>query len=1081
MKKLFITMLSIVAILCTTACSDEKFATETEGEEMIEFTVQLSDGVDASRAISDGLTVEELYCEVYSMADPANPQRLTDLDQKVEKMGTTVNKDGLTVKTATIRMALVKGQAYNVLFWAQAPGAYNLIDANTNKTDLRNITVAPATANTESKDAFTAVYKTVKVTGPIKETIVLTRPFAQINFGTTVQDYEDALKAGIDFGAASKELVDSTLVSKIVASHGATIYDALTETSVDDGQGLTFGWAEVKEMVENEKLMVGGVEYKYLATAYMLVPGGYESNVSDIEMEIETGLNENITLAVPFAPVQRNYRTNVLGNLLTNTADFTIIVDPIYNTPDNNIEVDKTETVSTAAELQAAIDAAIVGNNVITFGADINGDVTRSATAASITVSQKEGVNIVINGAGYKFDGTFYLQGNSRSTGTETLTFSDIKFEHADGAIDFISCNNGGDGVIRYAHNVTVNNCTFSGNENGAVVGMRYRQCYNMSVLNSKFTNMFSVMWATGCDKIEIDGVEAECQSEGISVDTSAEVVVKNTKVSVAGDYGYALRAEASGAYKMNVSNSVLTADAPIVLRKTTGAYTLTLEGNNTLNSTRGYQIVVTGSDYKANTALTAPTGDFTLTGAEGMAVYPYDLIASTTSELATALAAAQSGAVIKVVPGEYKMSAITNKEITIQGSREAILDMTTIHDAQLQGVSFIFDGVTVNFGKDIYKGLKHTNSVKYTDCAINGLQFLYAPAEFEGCDLNSNGAEHCIWTYGSNNATFTDCDFVYGDRAVNCYSDQPYQATEATFTRCTFTKVEGKPVSGALETNSSLMVSLKLNISGCTVNEGDLWWVSEWDSKGGANTTVTVDDAVVFPVAFIGEKGYPSLNDALKAAVNGDEVKVNAGTYYPANAGGKNITVSAMENCDVTFKLRNQGEDGCDYGFGGNGTGVGTYVFNNITFDTSENTGNYKGYAYMGATYNNCDFVGAWSLNNANDYKFNNCTFDFKNGYFWTWGGNSVTFDGCTFNGNSKCILAHGYAATVININNCAFAATEKGYTGAGDNTAAVEIDPAGTNVYTINFTGNNTKTEHYAGWARVKDGSTGHVINGL
>lgn len=134
-----------------------------------------------------------------------------------------------------------------------------------------------------------------------------------------------------------------------------------------------------------------------------------------------------------------------------------------------------------------------------------------------------------------------------------------------------------------------------------------------------------------------------------------------------------------------------------------------------------------------------------------------------------------------------------------------------------------------------------------------------------------------------------------------------------------------------------------------------------------------------------------------------------------------------------------------------------------------------------MKGTFNNCNFVGAYSLNNANDFVFNGCTFDFKNGYFWTWGANSVKFDECIFNGNSKAILAHGYASTKITINDCTFAATEQGLTSAGDNTACIEIDPAGTNTYTINFTGNNTKTASYAGWTRVKDGSTGHTITGI
>ena len=45
--------------------------------------------------------------------------------------------------------------------------------------------------------------------------------------------------------------------------------------------------------------------------------------------------------------------------------------------------------------------------------------------------------------------------------------------------------DDGGDNKKRYPHNVTVENCTFTGNSNGAVVGMRFRQIYNANIVNS--------------------------------------------------------------------------------------------------------------------------------------------------------------------------------------------------------------------------------------------------------------------------------------------------------------------------------------------------------------------------------------------------------------------------------------------------------------------------------------------------------------------------------------------------------------------------------------------------------------------
>ena len=210
---------------------------------------------------------------------------------------------------------------------------------------------------------------------------------------------------------------------------------------------------------------------------------------------------------------------------------------------------------------------------------------------------------------------------------------------------------------------------------------------------------------------------------------------------------------------------------------------------------------------------------------------------------------------------------------------------------------------------------------------------------------------------------------------------------------------------------------------------------------------------------------------DELAAAVaNGTtNIYLLDGEYDVYGCGGKTLTINGSKN--AVIKLYNEAEDGCDYGFDGS-----TVTFNGVTIDTTSNNGNYKGYARMNATFNNCSFFGAYTSHQTQT--FNNCYFDFNNGYFWIWGAKEVTFNNCEFGGNSKAILAHGWESSVININNCDFAATEKGYTGSGDNTAAVEIDPAGTNTYAININGGSI-TDAYAGWIRVKDGSTNHEIS--
>ena len=266
--------------------------------------------------------------------------------------------------------------------------------------------------------------------------------------------------------------------------------------------------------------------------------------------------------------------------------------------------------------------------------------------------------------------------------------------------------------------------------------------------------------------------------------------------------------------------------------------------------------------------------------------------------------------------------------------------------------------------------------------------------------------------------------------------------------------------------------------------------WFSEMviGSPGEKNETNDVPE-IKLPTGDDDSVTYEAPADAYEVSTSAElkQAVADGHTVIKLADGAYDVDVAASNELHLygskkaVLKLTNEGEDGCDYGFGSAGKGVGKVNFYGLTIDTTGNTGNYKGYAYMGATFNDCSFVGAYSLNNENTFEFNYCDFDFKNGYFWTWGAENVAFNNCTFNGNSKCILAHGTESTQITINNCKFAATEKGYTGAGDNTACVEMDPVGTNTYTINFTGYNTKTDSYSGWTRVKDDSTGHVITGL
>ena len=578
---------------------------------------------------------------------------------------------------------------------------------------------------------------------------------------------------------------------------------------------------------------------------------------------------------------------------------------------------------------------------------------------------------------------------------------------------------------------------------------------------------------------------------------------------------------EYGGLRDMKMLESVViesNADIPVyAFRACTNLRTVILTGNN----------VTFGGDSRGMIFTNKENGD-------GSAITVYVANETVKERLLAADTAAKDYGGYTIVVADFVDDSMTLQEQIDAATDGAVIVLTEDYTGDLTvtqkpDVKITIDGAGHKFSGVITVDGK---SGTYTTAGLTLKNFNFK--------ANSISADACINLGNGTNATRYTCNVtvdsctfdVPGAVGVKSYTggDKNLTITNCTATANAHSLVQAKGIDGVLVKNCEVYSKNGLNfnnstnvtVSGCTVDvKGYAVRFGESSGGTGAAETYKIEncalksanddgDAVVILRGTADNSTLTINNTTLTGDIQIKDTASNAtiiidGTYYVSTAaelaavvaagatdiylldgeydvygcGGKTLTLTGSKN--AVIKLYNDGEDGCDYAFGGNGTGVGNITFNGLTIDTTANTGNYKGFAYMKGIFNDCNFVGAYSLNNANDFEFNRCTFDFKNGYFWTWGANSVTFDGCTFIGNSKNILAHGYASTVININNCTFAATEKGYTGAGDNTAAVEIDPAGTNTYTINFTGENTITENYAGWTRVKDGSTGHTITGL
>ena len=290
-KKLLLGMLAGATFIFT-GCQDEAILATTDGESQVTFTAEIPQGI-ATRAFADGKTATQLTYAVY---ETGSTTKLID---------GTAEFNGL--KT-TVKLRLVNGKTYDILFWAQDP------DATCYTFDMGTQTVTVnydgIKSSDETRDAFFKA-QTFAVSGTINETVQLYRPFSQLNIGAT--DFNEASKSG--FTTTQTKVVVSHLANKINLASGA----------VDGDVTVTYDMANVP--ADGERFPVEGINADYLAMNYLLVP--QNKQLVDVDFTATNG-SHSIARHYSNVPVQRNYRTNIYGNILTEAANFNIVIEPAF-------------------------------------------------------------------------------------------------------------------------------------------------------------------------------------------------------------------------------------------------------------------------------------------------------------------------------------------------------------------------------------------------------------------------------------------------------------------------------------------------------------------------------------------------------------------------------------------------------------------------------------------------------------------------------------------------------------------------------------------------------------------------------
>ena len=386
-KTLAATAMSVLAI----ACAKEPVAVNGDGEtSTVSFTVEVPETAVATKGISDASTTDELICQVFLNPSKDVYTPITELEQKVAV-------DVATHK-AKVEFSLVKGNRYAFIFWAQASGTdyYDTSDLRSVKMKVDNVK-----ANDPKMDAFWAAPTLTTTSSTIKDqNITLLRALAQVNFGAVLPA----------LGRVDAVTVTTSKISMTGVPDTFHPFLGGKSTACEGSFDITFA----ENATIDEKLTVEGVDYSYLATAYVFAPKS-DQKLTDAKATFTMSTGKTTSVSAPNGPIQGNYRTNILGDLLTVGATFNVKIDSgfkgddrIYDAVSSSLEKGATVTLSNDYSVAAKSTGVCIAQGV-TSELNLNGKKFSNVNGATANKAalQVHG-KLTING-----DGEVYCEGGA--------------------------------------------------------------------------------------------------------------------------------------------------------------------------------------------------------------------------------------------------------------------------------------------------------------------------------------------------------------------------------------------------------------------------------------------------------------------------------------------------------------------------------------------------------------------------------------------------------------------------------------------------------------------------------------------
>ena len=382
-KNLFKTFAIAAMAVLAGACAKEQVGS-ADGETVeMTFNVDVPETTITTKGLSDAAQVDELVFQVF-LTSKTKDEKKHFVNTPVPELTQVVP---VVDKKATVRVNLVKGQRYSYAFWAQSKGTgyYDTSDLRAVKMNTDKVK-----ANDPKMDAFYWFREGETASKSYSGHIKLYRALAQINFGAKALNRSDALQA---------------TASSVTLSKVPDIFHPFWKTSeISVGKGeITYASNAV---VPDEKLVIGKepdkTEYDYLATAYVFANKENDNILIDASAKITLSNGNTTTIAVPNAPIQVNYRTNILGDLLNVEGVWNITIDEkfenngdrIYDSVSSALQEGGAVTLTEDYSASKSSGVVIKMNKVSSL--DLNGYTFKNEKGTALDVRG----SLTINGSG---------------------------------------------------------------------------------------------------------------------------------------------------------------------------------------------------------------------------------------------------------------------------------------------------------------------------------------------------------------------------------------------------------------------------------------------------------------------------------------------------------------------------------------------------------------------------------------------------------------------------------------------------------------------------------------------------------